>query len=285
MRQKIWRFLTQILFNRNDLGNIIKLFFKDLKDENIQDDKYIPLLRTFPRSQLEALLRNNIITEKKYYSLCNFKNQEPIVQDSYNIEAMITGDKINELQDLIDKIDIITFNSIIMPFREVQYMKIPLIQYCILKNSIKCFKFLLVNGYDDPNRIMEEQEPIRLNKLSALYRKKKRKIYEWDSMGTAIYLGNKEIIGFLEDRGIEKGINLAHIEAAILSYRNVEARQILYEMERINRTMHRIFETSLLVSAINNNIEAAELSLKRGIIINVQNDEKILFKYKKPHFI
>ena len=56
-------------------------------------------------------------------------------------------------------------------------------------------------------------------------------------------------------------------------------------MERINRTMHRIFETSLLVSAINNNIEAAELSLKRGIIINVQNDEKILFKYKKPHFI
>ena len=27
-------------------------------------------------------------------------------------------------------------------------MKIPLIQYYIMKNAIKCFKYLFVNGYD-----------------------------------------------------------------------------------------------------------------------------------------
>ena len=82
-------------------------------------------------------------------------------------------------------------------------MEIPLIQYCIMKNAIECFKYLLVNGYDDPNKTMED----------SLYFK--RYIYKWDCMATAIYYGNNEIINILENRGIEKGNNQSHIEDII----------------------------------------------------------------------
>ena len=38
-------------------------------------------------------------------------------------------------------------------------MEIPLIQYCVMKNAIECFKYLLVNGFDDPNKTMKDQNP------------------------------------------------------------------------------------------------------------------------------
>ena len=28
-----------------------------------------------------------------------------------------------------------------------------------MKNAIECFKYLLVNGFDDPNKTMDEQNP------------------------------------------------------------------------------------------------------------------------------
>ena len=42
-------------------------------------------------------------------------------------------------------------------------MKSPLIQYCVMKNAIECFKYLLVNGFGDPNKTMEEQKKISRN--------------------------------------------------------------------------------------------------------------------------
>ena len=62
---KIWRVLSQILYYRNDLIEIIKPFFENLKNENINDEKYIPLLKTFSKDQLEVLYQNKIITEEK----------------------------------------------------------------------------------------------------------------------------------------------------------------------------------------------------------------------------
>ena len=41
MKVKIWRTLAQILFYRNDLIETIKPFFDNLKNENINDEKYI----------------------------------------------------------------------------------------------------------------------------------------------------------------------------------------------------------------------------------------------------
>ena len=66
MNVQIWRVLAQILFYRNDLIETIKPFFENLKNENINDEKYIPLLKTFSIYQLKALYENGIISEEKF---------------------------------------------------------------------------------------------------------------------------------------------------------------------------------------------------------------------------
>ena len=67
------------------------------------------------------------------------------------IEEIISGDKIKELEKLLQEKDIKTFNTITKSFLEAKEMEIPLIQYCIMKKAIECFKYLLVNCFDDPN--------------------------------------------------------------------------------------------------------------------------------------
>ena len=108
MNVKIWRVLAQILFYRNDLIEIIKPFFENLKNENINDEKYIPLLKTFSNDQLEVLYHNGIITEKNFNLLIpkfKFLNQKEnqfstketnstINYINTKIEEIISGDKI-----------------------------------------------------------------------------------------------------------------------------------------------------------------------------------------------
>ena len=236
MNVQIWRGLAQILFYRNDLFEIIKPFFENLKNENINDEKYIPLLKTFSKDQLKVLYENGIITEEKFNLLLP-KNQKEnqfstketnfkVNDINAKIEEIISGDKSKELDKFIQEKDIKTINTITKSFIEVEEMQIPLIQYCIMKKAIECFKYLLVNGFDDPNKTMDEQNPKRIGYgISA-----KIKRYKWDCMATAIYFGNKEIIGILEDKEIEKGKNPTHIEAAILSYRNMIAKEIIDDL-------------------------------------------------------
>ena len=101
-----------------------------------------------------------------------------------------------------------------------------------MKKAIECFKYLLVNGFDDPNKTMEEQNPFTLYDSNCWLIEIKK--YEWDSMATAIFFGNKKIIKILEVRGIEKGKKPAHIEAAILSYRNMIAKEIIEDLNENN---------------------------------------------------
>ena len=61
MNVKIWRFFAQILFYRNDLIEVIKPFFKNLKNDNINDKKYIPFHKTFSKDELKVLYENEII--------------------------------------------------------------------------------------------------------------------------------------------------------------------------------------------------------------------------------
>ena len=171
MIAKIWRVLAQILFYRNDLIETIKPFFENLKNENINDEKYISLLKTFSKDQLKVLYENGIIAEEKLNLLIpnnQKKNQSSTneinftVNDNntiFKIEEIISGDKIKELEKLLQENDIKTFNTITKSFLEVETMEIPPIQYCIMKKAIECFKYLLVNGFDDPNKTMEELNP------------------------------------------------------------------------------------------------------------------------------
>ena len=141
-------------------------------------------------------------------------------------------------------------------------MAIPIIQYCVIKNAMKCFKYLLVNGYDNPTKAMEEQNP---NPNKRNWESQHR--YEWDCMATTIYFGQIEMMTLLEDRGIEKGKNPAHLEAAILSYRNEICKDLI---EELNENKENVFSKGLLAASKNNNIYGAEILIKNGANINAK---------------
>ena len=149
-------------------------------------------------------------------------------------------------------------------------MEIPLIQYCIMKNAIECFKYLLVNGYDDPNKTMEEQNPYPEKNFMHNSWKSQHQ-YEWDCMATAICFGNKEIIKILEEKGIEKGKRPSHIEAAILSYRNLIAKEIIEDLNENNKQIKKILNVSISTSAKNNNIKGVEFLMTKGADINAKD--------------
>ena len=139
-------------------------------------------------------------------------------------------------------------------------MEIPLIQYCVMKNANNCFKYLLGNGYDDPNRTMRKGSISYGNST---------KSYEWDCMATAIYFGNKEVIKILEEKGIKKGKNESHIESAFLSYRNTIEEEILENIsEEKNDIIENHLNIALISSVKNNNIKGAELLIRKGVNIN-----------------
>ena len=264
---KIWRILAQILYDRNDLADLIKPFFLNLQNETINDEKYIPFLNTFSKYQLEALYFNEIIPKEKFYSLMNkyrklsrFVSLNDSADNKYNqIEEIISGDKLKELQNFIQNNDFNQFKTIVKSFKEIKKMQIPLIQYCIIQNAIECFKYLLVNGYDDPNAIMIDKKPNNILKDAV------RRNYEWDCMATAIYFGNNEIIKILESKGITKGNSPSYIEAAILSYRNHIVEEILDEFsENSNNSINIGF----IASTKNSNFKGAELLFKKGANTN-----------------
>ena len=150
-------------------------------------------------------------------------------------------------------------------------MEIPLIQYCIMKNAIECFKYLLVNGLDDPNKTMKEQNPSLFLTRSGNLIKIKR--YEWDCMATAIFFGNKKIMKILEERGIERGENPTHIEAAILSYRNIIEKEIIEDLNENNEQIENFLNLSIIASAKNNNIKGFEFLMTKGVDINTHDKQ------------
>ena len=272
MIQKIWRILTQILCYNNNSIDLIKPFFENLNNENINNGKYIPFLQTFSQYQLEVLLQNKIITNetfnlskpklKTYYEKGIIENQNEKI-----IDAIISGDKIQELRDLIQEKGITQFNIIQKQFNEATCMKIPIIQYCVMKNALECFKYLLVNGYDDPNKPMEDQNPIKYHDYVD-HENKQILRYQWDCMAIAIYFGNKEIIKILEGKGIKKSSKPIFIEAAILSYRNKIVKEILEELNDHKEHMNDFLAVGIRTSTKNNNIKGAELMIKNGANIN-----------------
>ena len=274
MHEKIWRTFAQILSNRNDLVDVIKPFFVNLNGQNINDEKYI--LQTFTKEQLECLNQNRIIKKGKFYSLMpNIESQNQLFP--LTLEKIIEDDNSNELPKFIQQFK--TFNTIITrPFKEVEKMNIPIIQYCIMKKAIKCFKYLLVNGYDDPNLFMEEDDDENSEQIKSFKR------YRWNCMATATYFGNKEMIKILEEKGFKKEINPRIIEAAILSYRDFITEEI-DELNEKNSKIHAFLDFGILASGKNNNIKGAELLIQNGANINTHDTKSNSIKRIKHYFI
>ena len=286
MRNEIWRQLIQILSFRKDLIETIKPFFGQLYNKNknekynINDKKNIPFLKSFLSFQLQILHEYEIIDEEIY--LASVQNRgflqkscESSLQLSNNeeekVREIIKGDKLEELQKLIREKDKNAINPIIKSFNEIKLMKIPIIIECIIQKAIKCFKYLLINGIEDPTLTMQDQNPEILYNYSD--QKTERKRYEWDCMAVAIYYGEMEIVKILEEKGIEKENNPKYINAAIFAYRNRIAKEIIKQLKEKNENKKRdeaVFLQGLIASAKNNNIEGAEMLINNGADINAK---------------
>ena len=145
-------------------------------------------------------------------------------------------------------------------------MEIPIIISCLIHKAIKCFKYLLINGLEDPTNIMSADFSYDID-FESNYGS------GWDCMAVAIYYGDLENVKILEAKVNEKGNRPAHIEAAILSYRNKIVKEIINKMKEKNEKgyyINYIFHHGLKAAIKNNNIKGAELLLL--LLINQRAD-------------
>ena len=87
-------------------------------------------------------------------------------------------------------------------------------------------------------------------------------------MAIATYYGEVEIAKILEEKGIEKGDKPSHIEAALLSYRNAIAKEIINKMKENNENEEITLNIGLIASIKSNNIKGAEMLINNGANIN-----------------
>ena len=298
MEQKIWRHFLEILIFRRDLIDIIKPFLENLKNSqtneqfSIQDPKFLPYLKSLRAYQLELLHKYDIInydiystlrskkansskssTPKKENSSQSLALKKPSVQKL--VKKLIKDDNFRELQHITLEKDINKFKIISSSFEMVKTESIPILIYCIIQNAINCFKYLLINGIDDPRKTMKSRKPIphphpRNVKWKDLH------IYEWDCMATTIFYGRVEIMKILEENGIEKGEKLNHIEAAFLSFRFSIAKDIIEQIkekdEKDETMIQNLLNKGLVGSAKSNFIKGGEYIIKQ---ISIKNNFNI----------
>ena len=272
MEYQIWRQLTNILTHRDDLVNIIKPFFQELKNSNnnekynLNEKKHIPFLKILPWYQLDVLHDYKIIDENLYLAVVTMNSSKPLDSMDERVFEIIKGDKVEDLQRLIRIQGHLI--PISRPFKEAQKMTIPVIHECVIQKAIKCFKFLLINGIDDPKQSMQDRKLDPKN-----YYWDREYNFQWDCMALAIYYGEMDFVKMLEEIGIEIGDDTYHIEAAILSYRNAIVKKIISNLNGkkgwlINKTLYN----GLIASTKNNNIKGAELLINNGAKINVEQN-------------
>ena len=203
-------------------------------------------------------MENSVAKLKEYIQ--NNKSVK-LINDPEGIEEIVSADSIEKLQKLIRGKGIESLHPIESKFLDEE-MRIPLIQYCVMKEAMRCFKFLLINGLDDPKQTM--LEPSVENQK-----------YEWDCMAVAIYCGQQEMAKILEEQGFEKGSNPGHLEAAILAYRNDIAKDIIRDLKEDAPNRKEILTVGLNAAAQSNNIKGFEILISKGAYINAENKDGV----------
>ena len=110
--------------------------------------------------------------------------------------------------------------------------------------------------------------------------------YKWNSLATAQYFGNKEIVRILETRlnnnEIMENIKpLSYIEASFFSYQNSIIKQIIEDMEQNQNNQEyykKILNRGIITCSQNNNIQGAELVIKKGCNIKTWDE----YDFKAP---
>ena len=140
MENKIQQYFLSCLFYRRDLIKIIQNVWIS------RFHKVKTLSFPFSTNDFKLFLIQYGLIEKE---LLNDAKSQP---DENCIQKAIDQDNINELQAVIKEKDI---NKLFVPFETLdgKLKEIPLIHYTIIRNSLKCFKFLLINGNDPTEKI------------------------------------------------------------------------------------------------------------------------------------
>lgn len=224
----------------SDSGKIEEDFAAE-QSERSQDSSQIQQNQPNLKKKLESVLTDNgqkyqndsakPLTSSELES--QIENATGCDYSSKLVKKIVDHDDVSRLEKFIKKEEVIdnyeeeeeenvTFAD--LPPVEVLYVEmnfkgegvvlVPMIQYCVMKGALKCFKYLLLNGLGGPERVMVDRydRPTR---------------YKWDCLATAIYFGNEEIIEILKAKGIEPDSNPVYLEAAILSHRNNIAKEIV----------------------------------------------------------
>ena len=277
-----------MLSYRNDLIDKIKPFFEKLHNNNkneqynINQEKHIPFLKSLAKFQIKLLKEYEIIDDWIYLAIPSIESADREFDESdesddgeieryTRVQEIIKRDNLEEMQNLIREKGIKGISPIIKSFNEVNELAIPIINECIIQKAIKCFKYLLINGIEDPTITNQEYNPYPMGYYKErIWRNEHR--YEWDCMGMAIFYGETEIIKILEENSIEKGNNQIHVEAAILSYRNEIVKEIFKQLKENNQTMDEaILMRDIIASTRNSNIKGFELLINNGANINAKD--------------
>jgi len=135
MQYQIWRHLIQILSFRNDLIDTVKPFFGQLNNNNnkekynINEEKHIPFLKSFSNFQFKLLyeykiingeIYSNVVRKQTISSTTSTRNLSESNNNEEMIKEIIEGDKMKELQQLINEKGIKAISPITKSFNEIE---------------------------------------------------------------------------------------------------------------------------------------------------------------------
>ena len=262
MKEKIWRNFVLIFRYRSDLINVIKPFFQVLKNNSTNECfnfKETYNLTNDLKKNKQLCPFFNVSSSNYIYQLID--DDHPSLPSDEGLKKIIQNDQSEELRQYIIDNQIHSSYQIGASFREVN-MRIPILIYSNIQKATKCFKYLLLNGIEDlKEAIMTNEAKIFTDYDDDLEQLPEEHRYERDCKATAIYYGETEIIKILEEYTIKKGEKPTHIEAAILSYRNSTAKEIINYWKEWNETeiISQLLRTNLFASAKNNKIKGIEI--------------------------
>lgn len=244
--QRIQNNLLKMLFFRPDLIELIKSFLPD----NTQGRIVSKLC--YPSEFLDFLQKNKI--EIKNVLKCPSIKEDG---SQYYIKKIIKEDNLNLLQKEIEKEDNINI-TIVDSFFELENMNIPILHYCIMKNAMKCFKFLILSG---ANPLLNMEVPYFADENQ----------YKWNCITVTICFGNWEMMKILEERGVNKINNTNVWEAAALTHRNQLLNAVNFNKDDISN-FQECLNKAMLSAIKGNNLKGLKILLSKGANVNAKDE-------------
>ena len=224
-------------------------FLWELKNNNetfnINEEKHIPFLRTIPMIYIEDLYKYKI-NDEEIYAYLKLEKKHSL---SNRIHEILKEDNLEKLQKIINEKGFKSIAYRMTSFREVEKINIPFIIECIIQKAMKCFKYLLINDFQDPTIHMFDVDRFVLDIFDYLWIIDYR--YNLDCMGIAMYYGEVEIVKIFEEKGFDIENHPGYLEGAILSYRNSIVKRIKHPMNmKIFLKWKLIFENEMALLPI-----------------------------------